>query len=251
MRFLQEDKRTNQEIRVAEIKKGIMPYAEGSALMVMGNTKVICTATVEAGVPAFLEGKGEGWLTAEYAMLPRATQTRNKRPGIKVNGRSQEIQRLIGRSLRAAVELSELGEYTILVDCDVLQADGGTRTASITGAYIAVVEALRKMQQEGLLPQEKPLPLRGQVAAISVGIVNGETCLDLCYAEDSRADVDMNVVMLKPLQSVNQEEELQLIEVQGTAERQGFGRKRWNELLDFAEIGIKELFVLQESALEA
>lgn len=235
-------------MRPVTIEKGFMPYAEGSALISCGNTKVICTATVEEGTPKFMaEGEG-GWLTAEYSMLPRATQTRNSRPIGKVNGRSQEIQRLIGRSLRAAVDLPNLGEYTIKVDCDVMQADGGTRTASITGAYVAVVEALRYMREHDLLPADLNgrLPLRGQVAAVSVGIVQGEPCLDLCYAEDSNADVDMNVVLLRKPGA----EECDIIEVQGTAEKESFSRRELNRLLDLAESGIAKLHEIQAAALD-
>ena len=239
--------RKENEMRPVTIEKNFMPYAEGSALISCGNTKVICTATVEEGIPKFMnEGEG-GWLTAEYSMLPRATQTRNSRPIGKVNGRSQEIQRLIGRSLRAAVELKNLGAYTIKVDCDVLQADGGTRTAAITGSYVAVVEALRYMQENHLLPAESDgkLPLRGQVAAVSVGIVKGEPSLDLCYIEDSNADVDMNVVLLKKPDS----EECDIIELQGTAERESFSRRQLNTLLDLAEKGIENLYSIQDEAL--
>ena len=239
--------RKENEMRPVSIQKGFMPYAEGSALIVCGNTKVICTATVEQGTPGFMEEDEGGWLTAEYSMLPRATQTRNSRPIGKVNGRSQEIQRLIGRSLRAAVDLPNLGQYTIKVDCDVLQADGGTRTASVTGAYVAVVEALKFMQQNGMLSSDfsDKLPLRGQVAAVSVGIVGGEPCLDLCYKEDCTADVDMNVILLRK----SAEDECHTIEIQGTAERESFSRKDLNLLLDFAEKGILELYDLQNSVL--
>lgn len=236
------DNRTADSLRACSVQPGFMPYAEGSALMITGNTKVICTATVEEGVPPFMKGSGEGWLTAEYAMLPRATEQRNRRPGAKPDGRATEIQRLIGRSLRAAVDLSRLGEYTIRIDCDVLQADGGTRTASITGAYIATVQALRYMQQQGWLP-EGELPLLGQVAAVSVGIIDGEPRLDLCYEEDSRADVDMNVIMLR------KGDNFELVEVQGTAEHHSFGRAQLNELLDLAELGVDKLMQLQNEAL--
>lgn len=248
MRFDTCHARAEHEMRPVTIEKGFMPYAEGSALIACGNTKVICTATVEEGTPKFMaEGEG-GWLTAEYSMLPRATQTRNSRPIGKVNGRSQEIQRLIGRSLRAAVDLPKLGEYTIKVDCDVMQADGGTRTASITGAYVAVVEALRYMRQHDLLPVELngQLPLRGQVAAVSVGIVQGVPCLDLCYAEDSNADVDMNVVLLRKPGA----EECDIIEVQGTAEKESFSRRELNKLLDLAESGVNKLHEIQTAALD-
>lgn len=237
-------KKAVNEIRNGYIKIGFMPYAEGSALIVTGNTRVICTATVEEGVPPFMQGSGEGWLTAEYAMLPRSTQERVRRPGAKPDGRATEIQRLIGRSLRAALDLPRLGEYTIRIDCDVLQADGGTRTASITGAYVALVEALRHMQRNGQLPCGD-LPLLGQVAAVSVGIIDGEPRLDLCYEEDSRADVDMNVVLLR------KGENFELVEVQGTAEHHSFGRAQLNELLDMAEFGIKRLMQTQSLELEA
>lgn len=239
--------RGENEMRPVTIEKGFMPYAEGSALITCGHTKVICTATVEAGVPKFMEEEEGGWLTAEYSMLPRATQTRNNRPIGKVNGRSQEIQRLIGRSLRAAVDLPNLGPYTIKVDCDVMQADGGTRTASITGAYVAVVEALRYMQKNNMLPVNfsQKLPLRGQVAAVSVGIVAGVSCLDLCYQEDSRADVDMNVVLLRKVAEI----ENHIVEIQGTAEQESFSRTQLNQLLDLAEVGIEGLFRLQRDAL--
>ncbi|MGI5825513.1 MAG: ribonuclease PH [Bacillota bacterium] len=240
--------RNEDEMRPVTIEKGFMPYAEGSALITCGNTKVICAATVEAGTPKFMEDDEGGWLTAEYSMLPRATQTRNSRPIGKVNGRSQEIQRLIGRSLRAAVDLPNLGPYTIKVDCDVMQADGGTRTASITGAYVAVVEALKYMQKNGMLPVNfsEKLPLRGQVAAVSVGIVKGVPCLDLCYEEDSSADVDMNVILL----CKEGEFESHIIEIQGTAERESFSRSELNILLDLAECGIGKLYDLQNEVLK-
>lgn len=239
--------RKENEMRPVSIEKGFMPYAEGSALICCGNTKVICTATVEQGTPGFMEEGEGGWLTAEYSMLPRATQTRNSRPIGKVNGRSQEIQRLIGRSLRAAVDLPNLGPYTIKVDCDVMQADGGTRTASITGAYVAVVEALKYMQKNGMLAANfaDKLPLRGQVAAVSVGIVNGDPCLDLCYKEDCTADVDMNVILIRK----GSKDECHIIEIQGTAERESFSRQQLNELLDLAEKGICELYDLQNFVL--
>lgn len=240
--------RKESEMRPVSIVKGFMPYAEGSAFVTCGNTKVICTATIEEGIPKFMEPGNGGWLTAEYAMLPRATQVRNNRPIGKVNGRSQEIQRLIGRSLRAAVDLKNLGEYTIKIDCDVIQADGGTRTASITGAYVAVVEALRYMREKSLLPENLngKLPLNGQVAAVSVGVVKGVPCLDLCYIEDSCADVDMNVVLLKKSGS----QENHIIEIQGTAEKESFSRKQLNELIDLAESGIENLYTIQNVALK-
>lgn len=239
MRF---DGREVDQLREMSIQTGFMPYAEGSALITVGNTKVICTATVEAGVPKFMKDSGEGWLTAEYAMLPRATQSRNRRPGAKPDGRSTEIQRLIGRSLRAAVDLPALGEYTIQIDCDVLQADGGTRTASITGAYVAVVEALKWMQANDMLGET--LPIRGQVAAVSVGVIDGIPYLDLCYEEDSRADVDMNVVLLF------NGSDYEIIELQGTAEHNTFSRKELNTLVDLGEKGVSELCAEQNKALQ-
>ncbi len=202
----------------------------------MGDTMVLCTATVEAGVPNWLTDSGKGWVTAEYAMLPRATpeRTARNRPG----GREYEIQRLIGRSLRAAVDLTLLGEYTIIIDCDVLQADGGTRTASITGGYIALHDAVRYMLETGLLTQD---PLIGQVAAVSVGIVDGECLLDLCYSEDSTATVDMNVVMRDDA----------FVEIQGTGEGSTYNREEMDTLLDMASKGISTLMQSQRQALES
>ena len=216
-----------------------MPNAEGSCLIEMGNTRVICTASVEDKVPPFLKGQNQGWVTAEYGMLPRATNTRTPRetksgPG----GRTMEIQRLIGRSLRSVVEMPVLGERTIWIDCDVLQADGGTRCASITGAYVALAEACRKLINARSITR---LPLTGMVAAISVGVVGTDELLDLCYEEDSRAAVDMNVVIT---------DKGRYIEVQGTAEQTPFDRNRLNRLLDLAQSGLDELFRLQKTALE-
>jgi ribonuclease PH len=227
---MRPDGRRPDQIRPIEILTGFQKHAEGSALIKQGDTWVLCAVSVEKGVPPFLVGKGTGWLTAEYAMLPRSTHTRSKRdPG----GRGKEIQRLIGRSLRAAVDLDKLGEMTLSVDCDVLQADGGTRTAAITGAWVAVAHAIRKAG----LPAAA---LKPPVAAISVGIIEGEVRVDLPYAEDSRADVDLNVVMTA---------DGNLIEVQGTAEREAFSRGQLDQMLDAAAAGIRELNVLQRAAV--
>jgi ribonuclease PH len=232
------DGRNNDQLRPVEIITGFQTHPEGSALIKTGETWVICAASVEERIPPFLEGSGSGWVTAEYAMLPRATHTRSGRsPG----GRGKEIQRLIGRALRAAVDLSKLGERTITVDCDVLQADGGTRTASITGAWVALALAIRKLEAGGqLAPGSGVLP--EPIAATSVGIVDGEVRLDLPYQEDSRAEVDMNIVMT---------EGGRLIEVQGTAEREPFSRDQLTQLLDLAGAGIAELCRAQRAALEA
>ena len=227
------DGRRADQLRPLEIIPNYQKHAEGSALVKLGDTWVLCAASVEAGVPPFLVGKGQGWLTAEYAMLPRATHTRSKRdPG----GRGKEIQRLIGRSLRAAVDLKKLGERTINVDCDVLCADGGTRVTSITGAWIAVALAIKKLVANGALADTSAL--MPPVAAVSVGIVNGECVLDLPYIEDSKADVDMNVVG---------NEDGKLIEVQGTAEHGTFDRKQLDAMLDLAAVGIKQLAVAQKA----
>ena len=220
---------------------GFLPYAEGSALMELGATRVVCAVSVEETVPAFLRGRGQGWLTAEYRMLPRATLVRTPREGTTgpPSGRTQEIQRLIGRSLRGVLDLRALGERTLLVDCDVLQADGGTRTAAITGSYVAVVLALRRLREQGKLTA---LPVRQAVAAVSVGIVDGEPALDLRYEEDARAEVDCNVVMT---------ELGELVELQATAEGRPFRRQALDDLLDLAERGIQRLLRAQSEALEA
>ena len=216
-----------------------MPYAEGSALVSCGNTKVICTASVEENVPPFLTGKGQGWLTAEYGMLPRSTHTRKARDGArgKQDGRTVEIQRLIGRALRPAVDLRKLGERTILIDCDVLQADGGTRTAAITGAMVALALALASIRKKGKITVS---PLGTFVAAVSVGIIKGVPTLDLCYEEDVSADVDCNVAMT---------ETGKFIEIQGTAEHGPFDRAEFDKLLDLASAGISKLIALQKKTL--
>jgi len=207
-------------------------------LVEMGRTRVLCNVTIEESVPEWMVGKGSGWLTAEYAMLPRSTQRRTPRETSGPRGRTQEIKRLIGRSLRVAVDLKLLGERTLLVDCDVLQADGGTRTASITGGYVAVALAIRKLVKAGLVPKDT---LRTPVAAVSVGRIGPQTYLDLCYEEDRRADVDLNVIMTA---------EGKFIEVQGTAEGEPFNRKALDEMVDLAAAGIKRLVALQQRALD-
>jgi ribonuclease PH len=231
--------KASDQLRIVTIEPNFMPYAEGSALVSCGNTKVICTASVEDSVPPFLIGKGKGWLTAEYGMLPRSTLTRKARDGArgKQDGRTVEIQRLIGRALRPAVDLKKLGERTLMVDCDVMQADGGTRTASITGAMVAVALAIAKHVQKG---KTTPDALGTFVAAVSVGIVHGKPTLDLCYEEDVEADVDCNVAMT---------EEGKFIEVQGTAEHGPFSRDEMDKLLDLAAKGIGELILKQKAAI--
>lgn len=238
---MREDKRNLDQLRIVKMTKGYIKYPEGSVLIEMGDTKVICNASVEEGVPRFREDSGQGWVTAEYNMLPRSTTTRNKRDigRLKKNSRSVEIQRLIGRSLRAVVDFKALGERTITLDCDVIQADGGTRTASITGAYVAMRLACKKLIEDGLIDK---MPLKGFVGAISVGIVDGEPMLDLCYSEDFKADVDMNVVMT---------DAKEFVEVQGTAEEAPYNRFTLNAMLDLAEKGISELIEIQKQVLES
>ncbi len=232
------DGRANNELRPVAITPNYVKYAEGSALIEMGRTRVICNVTVEETLPPWLRGGEQGWITAEYALLPRSTHTRTPRETLGLRGRTQEIRRLIGRSLRAAVDLKKLGERTLIVDCDVIQADGGTRTASITGGYVALVLALERLIHGGLL---LPEVLRTAVAAVSVGVVEGVPVLDLCYEEDSMAEVDFNVVMTAGGQ---------YIEVQGTAEGSSFSKTTMDELLNLAEKGIEELLVLQRQVLE-
>jgi ribonuclease PH len=238
MTYIRTDSRAADQIRQTKITPNFLPYAEGSALIEVGNTKVICAASVEEKVPMFMRNQGRGWVTAEYSMLPRATHTRTQREIQRPSGRTQEIQRLIGRSLRTVVDMSAMGERTITVDCDVLQADGGTRTASITGAYVALALALRKMEQDKKL---KKNPLISEVAAISVGIVEQTPLLDLKYEEDSIAEVDMNVVCTG---------QGKFIELQGTAEREPFNREQMDEMLALAEKGIQHLFTIQRYALK-
>src|SRR5215467_12699452 len=236
---MRSDKRPADELRPVTITPDYLMHAEGSVLIEAGNTKVICTASVEDRVPSFLRNSGKGWVTAEYGMLPRATTTRTQREASagKVGGRTQEIQRLIGRSLRAVTNLPALGERTVWIDCDVIQADGGTRTASITGAFVALALALEKLRERDAI---RTIPLTDYVAAISVGIVDGEPLLDLAYEDDSRAEVDMNVVKTG---------KGKFIEVQGTAEGQPFDRGALNMLLDLADHGIKQLVEKQRAVV--
>jgi ribonuclease PH len=236
---MRADSRTPDQLRPTHIHPQYLLHPEGSVLVESGRTKVICTASVEDRVPPFLRNSGKGWVTAEYGMLPRATSTRTTREAAagKVGGRTQEIQRLIGRSLRSVVKMDQLGERTIWVDCDVIQADGGTRTAAITGAFVAMVLALQTMREKGML---NDMPVHDYVAATSVGIIDNTRMLDLAYEEDSRAEVDMNVVMTGSGK---------FIEVQGTAEALPFGRDALNELLDLAQAGINRLIALQKQAV--
>ena len=229
--------RANSDLRNVSLERGVAPYAEGSCLASFGSTKVLCTASVEDGVPGWRRGSGQGWLTAEYAMLPRATKTRTSRERSQVGGRTQEIQRLIGRSVRAMLDDFSFGEFTVKLDCDVLVADGGTRTAAITGASVAIVDAFQWMVAQGKIPTTA---VKRRVAAISVGIIDGEPRLDLDYPEDVRAEVDMNVVMSSTGQ---------FVEVQGTGEHGTFDREQLNALLDLAVSGIKRLDKLQQQAL--
>lgn len=233
------DGREPDELRPVKMVRHYNKYAEGSVLIEMGDTRVICTASVDDKVPPFLKGTGKGWVTAEYGMLPRATEVRTLREAAKgrQGGRTLEIQRLIGRSLRAVVDLDALGERTIHLDCDVIQADGGTRTASITGAFVALTDACQRLVQAGVLPA---LPIKDFVAAISVGMVDGMPCLDLCYAEDSAAAVDMNIVMTGGGR---------FVEVQGTGEEATFDRAEMDRLLELAEKGIAELVRYQKDIL--
>jgi ribonuclease PH len=240
MSFTRNDNRAADELRAVRLTPDYLPHAEGSALIEMGQTRVLCAASVEERVPPFLRGRGQGWVTAEYAMLPRATQQRTPRETGRggPSGRTHEIQRLIGRSLRAVVNTANLGERTVTLDCDVLQADGGTRTASITGAYVAFALACRRLLRSGKITRN---PLKGEVAAVSVGIVEGTGLLDLKYDEDSRAEVDMNVICTG---------DGRFIEVQGTAEGAPFTRAEMDTLLELANRGINELLALQRAALE-
>ncbi len=237
MSYTRIDNRNFDQIRETKITPNYSPYAEGSAFIEVGNTKVLCNATVEDRVPFFLRNKGQGWVTAEYAMLPRATHTRTNRETTRPSGRTMEIQRLIGRSLRTVVDLKVLGERQLFIDCDVIQADGGTRTASITGAYVALALAVKKMMAKGTL---KKSPILTEVAAISVGMIAKNPLLDLCYEEDSEADVDMNVVCTGGGK---------FIEIQGTAEQDPFDREQMNAMLDLAEKGISQLFTIQRYAI--
>lgn len=232
--------RAPDQLRPVRFTRGYTRHAEGSVLVEFGDTRVLCTASVESGVPGFLRGSGKGWVTAEYGMLPRATHTRSGREAArgKQGGRTLEIQRLIGRSLRAIVDAKALGERTVTLDCDVLQADGGTRTAAITGSYVALRDAIARLVQRGDLARS---PLHGQVAAVSVGIYAGRAVLDLDYAEDSQAETDMNLVMT---------DGGAFVELQGTAEGHAFRRHELDELIDLGTQGIRQLLELQEAALE-
>ncbi len=234
---MRADGRKADELRKLKITRNYLKTAEGSVLIEFGDTRVLCTATVENSAPSFLKGKGTGWVTAEYAMLPRSSQQRISRERSKVGGRTQEIQRLIGRSLRSIMDMKALGERTVLIDCDVIQADGGTRTASITGAYIALVDGLRRARKQGMLAT---VPVTDFLAAISVGIVGGKPMLDLCYTEDSAAEVDMNLVMTG---------KGGLVEVQGTAEGGPFSKAELNKLVALGEKGIKALIRKQQDLL--
>ena len=238
-----KDGRAPEALRPITIERGYNAHAEGSALISFGQTKVHCIASFTSGVPRFKAGQGEGWVTAEYAMLPRATHERSDREAVKgkIGGRTHEISRLIGRSLRAIVDFKALGENTIVIDCDVLQADGGTRTAAITGAYIAMAEAIEWAKANKLVPQSAKV-LTDSVAAVSVGIIDGEPMLDLAYVEDVRAETDMNVVVTG---------NGKFVEVQGTAEGAPFDRDELNRLLDLALMGTSELAAIQKLALEA
>jgi ribonuclease PH len=233
------DKRAPGQVRPVQITRGFIQQAEGSALIEIGNTKVICTASIEEKVPPFLKGGGKGWITAEYAMLPRSTHIRTPREVTKgkIGGRTHEIQRLIGRSLRAVVDLSKLGEKTIWLDCDVIQADGGTRTAAVTGSFIALAEAFLKLGEKGILSQ---MPLIEYLAAVSVGKVDGELMVDLCYDEDSRAQVDMNIVMTS---------QGKIVEIQGTAEDYPFTRVEMDEMINLAHMAIAWLIAIQKDSL--
>jgi len=238
MAWQRPDGRTPNQLRPVRFETNYTRFAAGSVLACCGETKVLCTATIQTGVPRFLYNTGNGWLTAEYRMLPSATSERQPRELMKLSGRTQEIQRLIGRSLRSCIDLSILGEQTIAIDADVIQADAGTRTTSITGSYVALALAIQKLLNKGKLEKS---PLRYRVAAVSVGLIEGEPFLDLNYPEDLKAEVDFNVVMTG---------NLDLIEVQGTAESGSYNRTQLNQILDLAEMGIKELLAAQEKAID-
>lgn len=232
------DGRQPDQLRPVYFERQFTRYAAGSVLVRCGETVVLCTASIQPKVPRFLEGKGQGWLTAEYRMLPSATQERHEREGMRLSGRTQEIQRLIGRSLRSTLDMAALGERTIVLDADVLQADAGTRTTAITGCYVALKDAVQQLLEQGELLRS---PLVHEVAAVSVGLIEGEPFLDLNYIEDTTADIDLNVVM---------NESLELIEIQGTAEAGSFNRAQLNRILDYAEVGIRDLLMAQRHALQ-
>ncbi|MBD2313536.1 ribonuclease PH [Desertifilum sp. FACHB-1129] len=237
MSWQRPDGRQPHQVRSVRFERAYNRFATASVVASCGDTQVLCAVTLQDGVPKFLEGSGKGWLTAEYRMLPTATPQRQSREFLKLSGRTQEIQRLIGRSLRAAVDLEALGERTILIDADVLQADAGTRTTAITGGYVVLAEALNQLVAKGVLERS---PIRHAVAAVSVGLLEEEPFLDLCYLEDVRADIDLNVVM---------NDRLELIEIQGTGEHNSFSRSQLNRMIDLAEAGIKELLTAQQEAL--
>ncbi len=234
---MRSDGRNNSELRTLKIERSYLKYPEGSAHIELGDTRVICTASVEEKVPPFLKGAGQGWVTAEYSMLPRSTEVRVNRERGSASSRSLEIQRLVGRSLRAVTDLGALGERTIKLDCDVIQADGGTRTAAISGAYVALAEALFLLVENGLIEN---IPFYDYLSAVSVGLVDGSAMLDLAFEEDSMAEVDMNVVMTASGE---------LVEIQGSAEQKPFSRSLMNEMLDLAELGIKSMTTLQQEVL--
>ena len=241
MNFVRKDNRKFDEMRKVVIQRNWSKNAEGSALISIGDTKVLCTASFTQGVPQWLKGSRQGWLTAEYSMLPRSTSTRNSRESVKgkLTGRTQEISRLIGRSLRSIIDLKKIGENTIIIDCDVLQADGGTRTASVTGAYVALEEAIKHViNTKQIKAYSVEQVLKNSISAISVGIYNGIACLDLSYIEDSIAQTDMNVVMTSTGE---------IVEIQGTAEKVPFNRQELNDLLDLAQLGNKKLCEIQQS----
>jgi ribonuclease PH len=237
--IMRSDGRKSKQLRAIKIAPNYIKTADGSVLIEMGDTKVICTAKLEDRVPPFLRNSGKGWITAEYGMLPGSSQARIGRESSrgKVGGRTHEIQRLIGRSLRAITDLANLGERTVWIDCDVIQADGGTRTASITGAYVSLFEAIHSWQKRGIIAQE---PIKDSIAAVSIGIVGGKILLDLCYEEDSKADVDMNFVMTGSGK---------FVEIQGTAESAPFTKKQMDQMAEIAQQGIKELLKVQKQAL--
>ena len=236
--MIRSDGRSPAELRPVCISLGVQEFAEGSALVETGRTRVVCAVSVEDRVPRFLRGRGTGWITAEYAMLPRSTSTRTSRES-KFGGRSREIQRLIGRSLRSVVDMDQIGERTLIVDCDVLQADGGTRTAAITGAYVALYQAFQTLVERKTIPF---VPFNRAVAATSVGIVNDEVLLDLCYEEDFQAQSDFNVVMT---------DEGEFVEVQGAAEGQPFSKIRLDQVLALAKTGISSLFKIQQNVIDS
>lgn len=236
---MRKDGRKFSDLRRIKVTKDFIIYPEGSVLIEFGDTKVICNASIEEKVPPFLKGTGQGWITAEYSMLPRSTQTRMVRESVqgKISGRTQEIQRLIGRSLRAAVDLKKLGERTIWIDCDVIQADGGTRTAAISGGFIALALAIKKGMEKQLFQED---PLKNNIAAVSLGILNGELLLDLNYEEDSTCDIDLNLVM---------DSQLRIIEIQGTGERGSFSKRDLDKIIKLGTLGIKKIFKIQNRVI--